>query len=430
MRIEQIAVPAVRFVVSRPRLAATLFRFERWGNMLGPDRYRYPYPLYERVRAEGPVTYHWLYQSWFVTGYDEAREILSSDQVRTSGQRELLLAVRPYSQMSASAKQLISDFLLVNDPPEHTRLRRLVSRGFTPRQINRLEPAVEQIARQLLDDIADEPCPDLFNSFAAPLPIYVISELLGVPRDRWPWVQRTSEEIAKLLNPFINFDPTEMSNTVDELSDYLGSLADERRQDPRDDLISSLVQAEDEGDRLSRSELVAMVAFLLFAGHETTSGLLGNSIIALAEHPYQRTLIRSNPDLWPNAVEELIRWDTSVQSAGRTAAGEIELGGKTIKKGQNVLVFLGAANRDPRRYDNANALRLDRHDPQPISFGHGIHHCLGHALARMELRIGLQTFISAFDDYTIDAASVGWKESVVVRGPIELPIKRAAITAI
>lgn len=429
MRVEQIAIPAIRFVVNRPRLAGALFRYDRWGSLFGPDRYRYPYPLYERIRAEGPVAYHRLYQSWFVTGYDEAREILASDQVESRGQLDLLLAIRPYSHVRETAKRMLSNFLLVTDPPEHTRLRRLVSRAFTPRQIARLEPAVDRIAHRLLDDIAGNSRPDIVASFAAPLPIDVISELLGVPPERWPWVQRTSTEIATLLNPFISFDPAAVSDTIDELGEYFGALADQRRQDPADDLITALVQAEEEGDRLSRDELLAMVVFLLFAGHETTTGLLGNSIVALAEHPEQRALIRNDPGLWPNAVEELIRWDSPVQSDGRTAGSELVLAGQPIAKGQSILVFLGAANRDPRRYDDPNTLRLDRDDPQPISFGHGIHHCLGHALARLELRVGLRAFLDAFDDYTIDTEAIRWKESVVIRGPLELPVDRSIATS-
>ena len=188
--------------------------------------------------------------------------------------------------------------------------------------------------------------------------------------------------------------------------------------------MTALVEANDEGDKLSTEELVATVTTLLFAGIETTSSLLGNAMVALARHPEQRDLIRAQPELWPNAVEELLRWDAPIEVAQRTATADLEIAGQKIKKGSPFIVSILGANRDPDFYDNPNELHLDRPDPRPLSFGHGIHHCLGAALARLELRVGLQEFMDEFGDYTIDDSKIVWKRNTPMRGPTYLPIRR------
>lgn len=245
---------------------------------------------------------------------------------------------------------------------------------------------------RLLADLADDPHPDLVARFNQPLPIQVIAELLGVPEDRWDWVAATSDVLADVFDPFVPLDPATVDATCDDLVDSIGDLAEQRLTDPRDDLITDLARAEHEGARLDRIELVAVVAMLMAAGHVTTTGALGNAMIALAQHPDQRRLVRGRPELWPNAVEELLRFDTALQTGPRAALEDTQIGGHTIRKGQNLTIMIGAVNRDPRRFDNPNDLRLDRHDPAPLSFGQGIHHCLGAGLARMEMRIGLQAF--------------------------------------
>lgn len=264
---------------------------------------------------------------------------------------------------------------------------------------------------------------DVYEHFTAPLPINVICELLGFPEDRWTWAEEISTHISLIGNVMAGFDPDVCSRAVSQMRAYVLELAAERRADPRDDLITELALVEEDGDQLDDDELVAMVGILMFAGHETTSGLLGNSIIALADHPDQRSLIRDSPELWENAVEELLRWDTPLQIDPRTADEDFSVGGVTIKKGQNIVVMLGAANRDPAFYEDPNELRLDRHDPQPASFGHGMHHCLGHALARMETKVALRAFVEAFGDYTIGPEEPVWKESIVTRGPVRLQVR-------
>lgn len=424
MRREQLALSLIRLLVRRPWLADIVFKFDRWGNIFGPDRFIDPYPIYERMRESGPVSFSPLYQQWAVVGYDEAQQVLLSDSFGVESQLEVLLTVRPYSTLSWHTKALLRNVLLLTDPPRHTRLRSLVNRAFTARQMARLEPRIDKVAHQLLADLADDPSPDLTSGFTAPLPINVVADLLGVPEERWSWVAWMSGQIRDLLEPLANVDPATMDATFDELTEYFSGLADERLADPQDDLITGLVQAEVDGDRLDRDELVSMVALLVFAGHETTTGALGTSIIALAQHPEQRRLIRAHPELWPNAVEELLRYDTALHTDPRAALADIEIGGKLITKGQNLTIMLGAVNRDPRRFGDPEALRLDRDDPSPLSFGRGIHHCVGAALARMEMRVALHAFLENFGDYTIDMDQVEWKQSIALRGPTKLPVHR------
>lgn len=423
MRVEQVMYPALRQVVKRPRLSEFLLGRDRWGNPFSAAAYADPHPVIELMRADGPVQYHRLYQQWFVFGYDEARQVLTSDALTNTAQIDLLLEVRPYSKLSPRAKAFVRTFLNVTDPPQHTRLRGLVSRVFTPARVRALEPRVGPIVDELLEGLERGPAFDVMRNVAIPLPVNVIAALLGLPRERWEWSRRTTDVVVSLVDPFHWFDPHRMNDTIDQIFDYYGSLADERRRDPRDDLISALASVEEDGERLSRDELVTMVFFLMAAGHETTTRVLGTSLLALARHPEQRSMVRDDPDLWPNAVEELLRYDTSVRNVGRGTVRDLTVGDVTIPAGANVVINLGAANRDPRRWDRPNDLVLDRDDPAPLSFAHGLHYCVGAALARMEMRVGLRALVERMGDYTIDESTIVWNDSLVLRGPRQMTLR-------
>ena len=389
MRIEQFIFPVVRQVLQRPKLADALFRRDRWGNPFSAESLADPFPIFDLMRSENPVVHRKLWQQWFITGYEEAQFVLSSDAFITSTQVDVLLQVRPYSKMTTQAKEFFALWMLLVDPPVHTRLRRLVNRAFTPKRIAELEPRIEARVDALIADMLRQDAPDVAATLARKLPVAVIAELLGLPEELWEWSRLSTIEMVKLLAPMEGFDADEVSTAIADIHETWGALADERLANPQDDLLTALVQAEHEGDRLTRQELVAVIAFLMAAGHETTTNMIGNAVLALAQNPAQRTLIRERPELWPNAIEELLRFDSALKISPRATARDIEVGGQVIPAGQNVLVQLSAANRDPRRFDQPNELLLDRKDPSPISFGHGPHHCLGAALARMELRIGL-----------------------------------------
>lgn len=425
MGSERIAIPTLRFLANHPRLTRQVFRFAKDGNPFDPSTASDPYAKLERDWPKGRVFYARRNAAWNVIGYDEARQILSSPATSVSSQIDIFLAGRSRRKLSPETVTFLSKVLIIVDPPEHTRLRRIVASTFSPAQVRRLEPVVTELVETMLADVADQASPDLVPAIVSPLPITIISELLGLPADRRAWLREISDEITKIFSPFQRMDAARVDAAIAELSDYIIQLADERRADPQDDLLTALVRAEDDEGRLSQDELVTMVGMLMFVGHETTDGLLGNAIVALAAHPDQRTKLREDPTLWPNAIEELIRYDTSVLVALRRADEDIDIAGVTIPKGSNIFIELGAANRDPKRFDQPNRLIVDRPDPRPISFGHGVHHCLGAALARLELRIALPAIVEEFGDYTIDDEQIEWKQLSTFRGPTTLRIERS-----
>ncbi|MFV0260677.1 MAG: cytochrome P450 [Acidimicrobiales bacterium] len=420
MNLDQIMLQAVRYVGQRPRLSNAAFRFAR-ANPFDPERHRWPYDYYDRVTAPGPVVYSRLTQEWTVSGYDEVTAVLRSPNVSTAVGIQRIMHVSPYSKLSPKAAANFATWMLFVDPPEHHRLRSSVSRAFSPRRIAGWEPLVASVTERLLAAMADDPAPDVIRDFAGPLPVDVIGEILGVPVELQPWLRTTSAEVAGLLDALYPFDPVSMNRRFDELDETFTDLVEQRRADPQDDLISAL--ANDPDSELTTDDIVATIVLLMFAGHETTTGLIGNAICALAAHPDQRALLRSQPDLIGNAVEELARYDPPAQITVRRTTGPVEAGDTTIPGGANLSVLLGAANRDRRKWPDADRLRLDRPDPNPISFGSGLHYCLGAALARLETRIALPAFLDAFGDYTVDTTGATWKRSNMLRGPTSLIVR-------
>jgi len=284
-----------------------------------------------------------------------------------------------------------------------------------------LEPRVRTIVDGLLGPIATGSTPELMASIAEPLPIQVIAELIGVPEERWSWVAATSTVVRRVADPFVPLDPVEVDRAISELTTYYGSLADERAALPAGDLLSDLVRSELAG-QIDRTELLSLLVVLMFAGHETTTGAIGNAVVALGRNPAQRRVLIDRPELWPNAVEELLRYDTVLQTDPRQAIEDVTVAGQTIRAGQNVTVMLGAANRDPARFTDPDRLRVDRVDPAPISFGHGIHHCIGAALTRLELNVALPAILERLGPYEVDERRLDWKTSLAFRSPTCLPV--------
>ncbi len=422
MRREQLLIPLIRQVVKRPRLAEQLFRFDPWGNPFADEALADPMILAPAIRKSPPVHWHPLYQQWFVTGYDEAREVLGSPSVGTAHQMEVLLDVRPYTQLDDETRRFLGNLLLVTDPPDHTRVRALVSRAFTPRQVSRLEAKMEELVDSLLAGFG--PRVELMEEFAVPFPAMVIAELLGFDHSDWRWLRRVSAELVKITDPVRAFDPEAIDAAYFELAGRVRALAAERRRQPTDDLMTGLALAEADGDSLSEEELIATTGLILFAGHETTSNMMGVSLIHLRDRPEQIALLKARPDLWPNAVEELLRFDPTLRSDPRTALEDFELAGAKISKGQNIIVMTQLANRDLRRLPDGDELKVDRHDPSPLTFGHGIHYCLGASLARQELRIAMPRLLDATAEYDIDHNNITWCESLSLRGPRILPLVR------
>jgi cytochrome P450 len=313
--------------------------------------------------------------------------------------------------------------MLRHDPPDHTRLRQLVAKAFTPRMVEQLRPRVQAIAEALLDAVAGRGEMDLIDDYAFPLPITVIAEMLGIPPADRGQFRDWSDVLVRTAPPH-TIGPEAIA-AAEGLGRYLEARIEERRRAPADDLIAGLLQAEEAGDKLGKEELQGMVYLLLVAGHETTTNLIGNGVLALLQHPDQLARLRRDSALLPSAVEELLRFCAAVVMSTRYAAEDVALGGVVIPKGGMVLIVIAAANRDPTRFPNPDALDITRADNKHLSFGHGIHYCLGAPLARLEGEIALGTLLRRMPDLRLGVApeSLTWRSPhFVLRGLVKLPV--------
>ena len=388
-----------------------------------------PYRYYAEMRQHGRLNRTAL-GPLLVFNYDDCLTVLR-DPHMGRGVRSSAGALSAYAVgnegMPEAFVELSRHNMLLADPPDHTRLRQLVSRSFTPRHIEKLRPAVHQLVDALLDDLADGGQVEFMSDFALPLPMSVIGELVGVPVDErailQPYVRAASKAIEPLLS---EEEATEAFEAYDYLATYFNELIEQRRRQPRDDLLSGLAQAREKDDHLTTDEVCSTAILLFAAGFETTTNLLGNGLLALLRQPDQLARWRAQPDLAPTAVEELLRWDSPVQLNMRAALEPIELAGEPIEAGQEIIVLQGAANHDPQHFEGAEILDLSRSPNVPLSFGWGVHHCLGAGLARMEGEIAFNTLLARFDQIELRTDEPEWRASFTLRGLLSLPLELIA----
>ena len=320
--------------------------------------------------------------------------------------------------------------MLVLDPPDHTRLRALVSKAFTPTAIEALKPRISTIVSEILDRIDDPAGFDLIDTLAYPLPVRVMAELLGVPSQDYAQFKLWSDRRARILEPTMTAAEAELAvQAAQEFDAYFRTVVNARRAVPQDDLISTLVAVEEQGDTLTEYELLMMLRLLLIAGNETTTNLIGNGMLALLRHPEQLRALQQNPELIPAAIEELLRYDTPVQLDGRTALEDMNIKGRSIAKGQGIVLLLGSANRDPEVFTIPEQLDITRNEANHIAFGRGIHHCLGAPLARLEGRIAFEALFERFTDLRLLTERPQFKDNVVLRGLTALPMGATPKTA-
>ena len=395
---------------------------------LGPEFYSNPYPFYEMLRSAGPVT--WMegalgVGAWIVTGHAACAAALKNKQLGKEGHRVVppeKLALIPQEGAEVAEHRKVN--MLFRDPPDHTRLRGLVNLAFTPRTVERLRPRVEEIANHLLDAVERAGSADLIRAFAFPLPIIVIAEMLGVsPEDRDQF-KEWSTVLTLALKPGVTIDELKsVGQVITLLSAYLTDVIEDRRKTPRADLISDLVQAQEAGDRLSVDEMIGTCRLLLAAGHETTVNLIGNGMLALLRNPAAREALAADATLLPGAVEELLRYDSPVQVTMRFALEDTPLGPHTAKRGDLCMLLLGAANRDPAVFESPATLDLRRANAQShLSFGSGIHYCLGAPLARIEGEIGFRALLRRFPKLALADQPLEWRPHMVLRGLKALPV--------
>jgi cytochrome P450 len=379
-----------------------------------------PHGIYRRLREEGPVrpaTPERGLRVWLVTRYAEARELLADPRLSKDSTRALGLFPPGAAQAHASS---LAAHMLNSDPPDHTRLRKLVNRAFTARTVARLRPRIEEITDRLLDDVAAAGSVDLVQTFAFPLPITVICELLGVP-------DADSDRFREWTKPFVAAaSPEELQRAHEEMLAYLVDLVAAKRREPADDLLSALVTVSDEGDRLSADEIVAMAFLLLVAGHETTVNLIVNSVLALLLHPDQLAVLRADRSLLPGAVEEFLRYEGPINIATvRFTTQPIQVGEVEIPANEFVMISLLSANRDGERFPDPDQLDITRSAGGHLAFGHGIHYCLGAPLARLEAEIALGRLLDRFPKLELDTDpdALEWRISTLIRGPQTMPVR-------
>jgi cytochrome P450 len=401
-------------------------------DLLAQETMRSPWTFYEQLRTQDPLpsipNFFGLGKTaWIVTNYDDAIAILKDPRFTKDMQKALFPQGRqssggPSASTIDQALSIRRDMLMA-DPPDHTRLRGLVSKAFTPRMIEQSRPRIQQITDELLDAVEHQGKMDLINDFAYPLPITVISEMLGIPvadrRQFRSWTQ-TLENVSEKFN-----QDTAAQTALKEFRHYIITFLAEKREHPGNDLISGLVQAEENGDKLSEVELISTVFLMISAGHTTTVNLIGNSVLALLQHPDQLQLFRQDPALLHSAIEELLRYTAPASNASpRFAKEDIAMHGKVICQGDIVIVSLIAADIDPQQFSNPETLDITRQENPHLAFGKGIHYCLGAPLARLEGQIAIGTLLRRMPNLrlAIEPEQLAWNHHISLRGLRSLPV--------
>lgn len=392
-----------------------------------PEHRENPYTAYRALRDQGRIVWSEEQEAFLVTRYQDCIDVLRHPAASSSmanadnrGRRESI-ADTPMAMLEARP-------MLFSDPPVHTRLRGLVSKAFTPRTVEAMRPHIVELVDRLLDDAEAQAqhdgVIDIVRDLAFPLPVIVIAELLGVPLEDQEQLKPWSADLARTIDPVVTMETAaQAAMSGMQFINYLNGLIEQRRARPGDDLLTALIAAEEGGEHLNHEELLIMCILLFVAGHETTQNLIGNGMLALVRHPQQMQALRADPALTKNAVEEMLRWDPPVQLTGRHLLDDAEIAGAPVRKGQSVITLLAAANRDPDVFSDPDALILSRDNAnRNVSFGHGIHFCLGAPLARAEAQAAFPKLLERFGSIEL-AAEPEHRETFTLRGLTSLPVR-------
>lgn len=393
---------------------------------LSPEFQRNPYPTYKTLRAETPIFFHDGSRMWFLATYEDVATLLrdrrlgrSIDHVLSREQRGL----PPPPEKYAAFDKLSLHSMFDKEPPDHTRIRSLVHKAFTPRRVENLRIHIQAITDDLLDRVQANGRMDIIADFSTPLPVIVIAELLGIPEEDRRKLRPWSQDIVAMYELGHTEEQGRRAvQAATEFSDYLRALAAERRQHPRDDLISALATVEEAGDRLTMDELISTCVLLLNAGHEATVNVIGNGMLALLQRPDQLRKLQNDLSLVRSAIEEMMRFDTPLQMFRRWVLEDIIYKGCEFKQGVELALMFGSANRDEARFPDADQLDVGRVDNPHISFSAGIHYCLGAPLARLELEIAVGTLLRRMPDLQLDGPKPEYRDTYVIRGLKALPV--------
>lgn len=386
-----------------------------------------PYTTYTQLRTAAPL--HWTDKfrngAWLVPRYADV--LTGLHDARLSSQRShTLTAALPSEVQSefATFNRIFSRWMLFLDPPEHSRLRKLLNKEFTPNMIQRLRPSIQEVVNSLLDEVAGKSEMEFMTEFANPLPVRVIAEMLGIPSEDQRDFQVWSDDLANFFGNAVASVETarRAQNSLVNLTEYFRALLPERREHKGDDLVSLLLRVEEEGEVLTGEELLAQCTLLLVAGHETTRNLLGNGMLALLLDPDQFAKLKTNPSLMNSAVREFARYDSPVQFSGRAVTEDFNWHDQEIRKGQTVILLLGSANHDAEKFSEPERLDITRDEGMPLSFGHGIHFCIGAALAYTEAEIAFTTLLEWASGLRILDDVPSWRSNLSFRGLNRLPL--------
>ena len=383
-----------------------------------PAFLRDPYSIYRLLQRDEPVA-RTATGDWLLTRYRDVQDVLRDPRFAVDPARLNRRNRRRRPDRNSPLRQASgTNILLFQDPPDHTRVRALVSQAFNPRRAASLEPRVEQIVSDLLDRVEERGGPfDMLADLGVPLPVHVVCDLLGVPFEDQAWFGKLAPAMARMVDG--NQDRYELAEGMAasvQLVQYFNDLFEKRRVEPRDDLLTALVEAEEEGETLTAAELRLVSVFVFFAGYETTTNLMGNGLYALLQHPDQLELLRSDPSVRKNAVEELLRYDAPVHATIRIPTESVEVAGHTIPPGESVICILGAANRDPEVFEDPDRLDITRPNAnRHLAFSQGIHYCIGAALARIEGQVLFGRLLERFDDLRL-VEEPEYRPTTVLRG--------------
>ena len=386
-----------------------------------------PYPVYRRLHEQSPIFWSEIARAWIVTPFEEVEKGLDGDDIFNQSERMTKASSHLTSEQRENLPHILtnlSNWIVFKDPPDHTRLRRLISKSFTPRSIAAFEPKIESIVSELLDGALAKEVFNLVDDFSFQLPAIVICELLGIPREKQWDLKRWSDGVAGFTASarITTEQAAHAEEVAREAEEYLLELFAELRQNPNDGLLSKILNApkDENSDALTDKEIVGLTIQLFFAGFETTEGLIGNMVLAMINNPEQEALLRSNYELIPAAVEETLRFDSSIQKQSRVASVDLEILGQQVKKGDYVHFMIGAANRDPRKFKNPDVFDITRKDAANVSFGHGIHFCIGAPLARIEAKIALRQLLERLPSFVLHEPFPTFPELLAVRKPLQL----------
>ena len=395
--------------------------------MFDSDFISNPYRAYSYLRATAPL--HWIDQfrngAWVVTRYADVLAGLHDPRLSSQRSHNLTAALPSGAQREFETfNRIFSKWMLFLDPPEHSRIRKLLNKEFTPNMIQRMRPRIQQVVNSLLDDVAGKSEIEFMNEFANPLPVRVIAEMLGIPAADQRTFQIWSDDLASFFgNATSGVDTARRAqNSLVSLTEYFRAMLPERRAHKGDDLVSLLLRVEEEGEMLTGEELLAQCTLLLVAGHETTRNLLGNGLLALLQNSDQFAKLKENPALINSAVREFARFDSPVQFSGRATTEDFAWHDQEIKKGQTVILLLGSANHDPEKFSAPEQLEISRDEGMPLSFGHGTHFCIGASLAYTEAEIAFTTLLERTSDMRLLDDVPAWRSNLSFRGLSRLPL--------